>query len=185
MDKLIINAQKRTETGKKAAQKLRAEGSLPAVMYNSKGESVMLAVNESEFSKVRKVATPTTLVSLVVDGEKEKIAFIKDTHYNIISDSDIHVDFHVIEEDVPLKVKMKVQVTGNPVGVREGGVFEKSAPVVTIQCLPKDLPPRIVADASDLGLNAQILVKDLPLAKGITVLSDSEVLVAQVRPNKA
>ncbi|MBO7164012.1 MAG: 50S ribosomal protein L25, partial [Spirochaetaceae bacterium] len=57
MDQFVVNATIRKDTGKRAAQKLRQNGRLPAVMYNSKGESVMLDVDEAEFTKVWKNAT--------------------------------------------------------------------------------------------------------------------------------
>ena len=101
MDQLVIKANTRSKAGKGIAKKLRAEGRLPAVMYNSKGEAVMLDIDESEFTKVWNQATPTTLINLDVDGSVKK-AFIKDTEYNIIQDRNLHVDFHVIDEDKPL-----------------------------------------------------------------------------------
>ncbi len=182
MERLVINAKTRTATGKGVARRLRAEGQLPAVMYNSKGESVMLEINESEFFKVWKQATPTTLISLVLDGDKGRLAFIKSTDYNIILDKNIHVDFHAIDEDKPLVATMKILTSGNPVGVRDGGVFEKGVAKVEVQCLPQDLPIRITADVSNLALNENICIKDLPFAKNITVLSNPDAVVATVRP---
>ncbi len=182
MERLVINAKTRTQSGKGVARRLREVGQLPAVMYNSKGESGMLEINESEFFKVWKQATPTTLISLVVDGGKGSLAFIKATDYNIIIDKNIHVDFHVIDEDKPLVATMKILTSGNPVGVRDGGVFEKGASKVEIKCLPADLPIRITADVSNLGLNENICIKDLPFEKSITVLSNPDAVVATVRP---
>lgn len=184
MERLVINAKTRTASGKGVARRLREVGQLPAVMYNSKGESGMLEISETEFFKVWKQATPTTLISLVVDGAEGVLAFIKSTHYNIISDKNLHVDFHVIDADKPLTATMKVQTSGNPVGVRDGGVFEKGIAKVEVKCLPADLPVRIVADVSELALNASITVKDLPFAKSVTVLTDADAVVAKVRPMK-
>ncbi len=179
MDQLVLKAATREKAGKKVAKKLRETGNLPAVMYNSKGEAVMLSVSEDEFTKVWKAATPTTLINLEVEGKKY-LTFIKDTHYDIISDTNLHVDFHAIEEDKPLKVSIQMQVAGNPVGVREGGYLSKGIPSIQIECMPKDLPVRIVADVSNLNLNANLLVKDVPLAKGVKVISDLDAVVATV-----
>ena len=82
MDQMVVNAVVRTESGKRAAKKLRANGRLPAVMYNSRGEAVMLDVDEAEFSKVWRNTTPTTLITLKVDG-KDYLSFIKATEYDI------------------------------------------------------------------------------------------------------
>jgi len=179
MDQLVLKAATRVNAGKNVAKKLRETGSLPAVMYNSKGEAVMLSVEEEAFTKVWKAATPTTLVNLEVEGKKH-LVFIKDTHYDIIKDSNLHVDFHAIEEDKPLKVSIQMQVAGNPVGVREGGYLVKGIPSIQIECLPKDLPVRIVADVSNLSLGASLLVKEVPVGKGVKVVSDVDAVVATV-----
>lgn len=184
MDQLVIKANTRSKAGKGIAKKLRAEGRLPAVMYNSKGEAVMLDIDESEFTKVWNQATPTTLINLDVDGSVKK-AFIKDTEYNIIQDRNLHVDFHVIDEDKPLKATMKIIVSGNPVGVRDGGVFEKGVATVDIECMPKDLPIRIVADVNELGLGKAVKISDLPFDKSVKILSNPDAIVAQVRDMRA
>ncbi len=183
MDQLVIKANVRTDSGKSAAKNLRANGRLPAVMYNSKGESTMLDIDEAEFTKIWKQATPTTLVKLDVNGSS-CLAFIKDTEYNIIQDKNLHADFHVVDEDKPLKAKMKIIVEGNPIGVREGGVFEKLASSVEIECLPKDLPVRIVADVNNLSLGKKYLIGDLPFASGVKILSDKNAVVAQIKDNR-
>lgn len=179
MDQLVLKAATRAESGKKVAKKLRGNGSLPAVMYNSKGEAVMLTVDEDAFTKVWKVATPTTLVNLDVDGKKN-LVFIKDTQYDIISDKNLHVDFHAIDEDKLLKISIKMQVAGNPVGVRDGGYLAKGIPSIEIECLPKNLPVRIVADVNNLGLGEKLLVKDVPVGKGVKLISDGEAVVATI-----
>lgn len=183
MDYMTLSAEVRTGSGKKFAKQLRAEGKLPAVMYNSKGVATMLSVNEAEFTKVWKQATPTTLIKLTV-GKDTMLAFIKDTEYDIITDKNLHVDFHVIDEDKPLVAEIKLQIGGSPVGVREGGVLQKGTPSIKIRCLPKDLPIRIVADVSALKIGDFLHVKELNLGDGVKIISDGEAVVASVRAPK-
>ena len=104
MSKQTINAKVRTVTGKSAAKKLREVGSIPAVMYNDKGEATMLEVNGTEFEKVWRSITATTSVILNVDG-KENVALIKDTEYNIRTDKVLHADFFVPAKDEKLVVE--------------------------------------------------------------------------------
>ena len=106
MSKQTINAKVRTVTGKSAAKKLREVGSIPAVMYNDKGEATMLEVNSTEFEKVWRSITATTSVILNVDG-KENVALIKDTEYNIRTDKVLHADFFVPAKDEKLLYPMK------------------------------------------------------------------------------
>ena len=60
MSKQTLNAKVRTASGKTAAKRLRQVGSIPAVMYNDKGEATMLEVNEVEFNKIWRTITPST-----------------------------------------------------------------------------------------------------------------------------
>ena len=182
MENLVLNAVTRTATGKGAAQKLRSEGKLPAVMYNSKGEAFPLTVNESEFTKVWKVATPTTLVSLSVDGKENTSVLIKATDYDIITDKNRHVDFHAVDPEKHLTTEINLSLTGNPVGVRAGGLLERGVRRIAIKCLPKDLPVRIVVDVNGLNLNEKICVKDINAGSGVTVLTSGDEMVATVKP---
>lgn len=180
MDKLTINATVRTTTGKRAAKALRAKGILPAVMYNGKGEATMLEVNEAEFTKVWKQATPTTLVELVV-GKETNLAFIKDTEYDIIADKNLHADFHVIDPNTLLTAPIKVQLGGSPAGIREGGILQNGISSIKIQCLPKDLPVRIIADISPLKIGEKMTVKEIALPEGVKIVSNPDAVIASVK----
>ena len=50
MEQFVINATTRTESGKKYAQKIRAQGKIPAVAYNEKGESFMLEIDAKNYT---------------------------------------------------------------------------------------------------------------------------------------
>lgn len=181
MENLVIKAQSRTASGKTEVKSLRKAGRLPAVMYNSKGEATSIDVDEAEFTKIWKVTTPTTTITIDLDGKTKSTAFIKETQYDILSETNLHVDFHVIDENAVLTMPIEIQTAGNPVGVRDGGMVEYGIKSIKIKCLPKDLPARMVADISNLGLEQQIRVKDLSFAKNVTVLADGETIVAQIR----
>mgnify|MGYP003297141745 FL=1 len=127
MSKQVINAKVRTTTGKRAAKKLREVGSIPAVVYNEKGEATMLEVNDSEFNKVWRSITATTVITLNVDG-KEYDALIKDTEYNIRTDKVLHADFFVPAADQKLTYVLKIQYSGTPAGVLKGGFMLKHIP---------------------------------------------------------
>ena len=181
MSKQTINAKIRTVSGKSAAKKLREAGSIPAVMYNDKGEATMLEVNAVEFNKVWRSITATTSIDLVVDGKKMP-ALINDTEYNIRTDKVLHADFFVPAEDEKLKFKMKVQFSGSPAGVLKGGFMLRHIPEVTILSTLKTLPERIVVDVTALNIGDSFRVRDLKLDKGITVLTDPEAQLVSISP---
>lgn len=182
MDQLVINAKTRTTTGKTAAKKLRATGRLPAVMYDAKGKSTMLDIDEVEFNKIWRTITPTTLITLNIDGKDAHDAFIKDTEYNLVHDKVLHTDFFEPDANEKIVAVLKVTYTGTPAGVLKGGYMLKHLPEVKIQAAPKDMPAALVADVSAVNIGETFHVKDLKLGKGVTILTDGEAALVSITP---
>lgn len=181
MSKQTLNAKVRTVTGKTAAKRLREVGSIPAVMYNNKGEATMLEVNEVEFNKIWRTITPTTSITLNVDG-KECLALIKDAEYNIRTDKVLHADFFVPAKDQKLVVNVKVHFTGTPAGVLKGGFKKERNNQIKIKACIADLPETISADISKINVSEALRVKDLALDKKVEVLTDAELPLVTVSP---
>ena len=53
MGKVTLEAKSRKDSGKKVAKLLRAEGKLPAVVYNSEGKSEMIEIPLKEHELIR------------------------------------------------------------------------------------------------------------------------------------
>lgn len=181
MSKQVINAKVRATTGKRAAKKLREVGSIPAVVYNEKGEATMLEVNDSEFNKVWRSITATTVITLNVDG-KEYDALIKDTEYNIRTDKVLHADFFVPAADQKLTYVLKIQYSGTPAGVLKGGFMLKHIPNIKIKTNIANLPERVVVDVSKINIGETLNVKDLNLGKDVEILTDANLPIVSVSP---
>ncbi|HOF85852.1 MAG TPA: 50S ribosomal protein L25 [Treponemataceae bacterium] len=185
MNEKIIEARTRTMTGKGAAKRLRREGRLPAVMYDNTGKAVLLDLNAKDFAKLYGTITESTLIDVKIDGSKDVIAFVKDAQYNIITDTVTHVDFYEVEAGKKIRTKIPVRLTGSPEGVRTGGILEAGTEELDVECLPKNLPPRVVVDVSDLQLNHSIHVKDVVVPEGVKVLTDPHLTIATLKYAKA
>ena len=181
MSKQTLNAKVRTASGKAAAKKLREVGSIPAVMYNDKGEATMLEVNEVEFNKIWRTVTPSTSINLVVDG-KENLALIKDTEYNIRTDKVLHADFFVPAADEKLVMNVKIHYSGTPAGVLKGGFKKERNNQIKVKAAIADLPETIIADISKINVSEALRVKDLDLGKNVEVLTDKELPLVTVSP---
>jgi large subunit ribosomal protein L25 len=182
MDQLIINAKTRTTTGKTAAKKLRATGRLPAVMYDAKGKSIILDVDEIEFNKVWRTITPTTLITLKIDGKDAHDALIKDTEYNLLHDKVLHTDFFEPDANEKIVATFKVSYSGTPAGVLKGGFMLKHLPQIKVQAVPGKMPKAIVADVTSLNIGDVLHVKDLKLGEGVTILTDGNASLVSITP---
>jgi len=180
MGKLVLQAKSRQKTGSAEARRIRRAGRIPAVLYGRAGKTVSLDLDEREFTQGAKNISESTIVKVEADG-KTYDAFVKDTQRNIIDGKILHVDFYEVESGVILRAKVTLHLTGNPIGVREGGNLENPLHEIEVECLPADLPERIVVDVSDLKTNQSIHVRDIPLAEGVKLISAPDQVVALVK----
>lgn len=183
MEQFVINAKIRKETGKVAAKKLRATGRIPAVAYNEKGEATMLDIDAAEFSKAWRSITPTTLINLKIEGQ-DNMAYIQDTEYDIMTDKNLHADFHIVSGEKEITAKFKIHYVGTPAGVLQGGFLVKHVPQVTLKALPKYLPESVSADIAALKIGDKFAIKDLNLDPNVKVLTKGDLLVASIAPAK-
>lgn len=181
MSKQTIDAKTRTVTGKAAAKNLRKEGRIPAVVYNAKGEATSIEVGEVEFNKIWRTVTPTTSITLKVDG-KEALALIKDVEYNIRTDKVLHADFFTPDADQKLVTKIKIHYQGTPAGVLKGGFKKERNNQIKIKATIADLPETIVADISKINVSEALRVKDLVLGDKVEVLTDPNLPLVTVSP---
>lgn len=180
MEQRLLNANERSTFGKNAAVKMRRAGRIPAVMYDRHGKSVSLDVDEREFMKLFKLVTESTIVTLNAAGKDYEV-FIKDFQHDIVTDKIKHIDFYEVERGKTLRTKVKLRLEGSPEGVRHGGVLETGITELELECLPKDLPPRIVVDVSALDVNQAIHVRDIKLPEAVTVLTSDDITVAAIK----
>jgi len=175
-----LNAKKRTILNKANLKSLRRNKRIPAVMYDRHGKAVSLDVCSIEFSKLFRTITESTILRVSLEGEEHEV-FMKDYQYDRIKEEILHVDFYAVERGVPLRTKVKVKLVGSPDGVRRGGVLETGATEVEVECLPRNLPTKIIVDVSNLALNTSLHVRDIPVAEGVTVLTDPDVTIAALK----
>jgi len=174
---LELKAEKRTTRGSKAVKKLRESGQIPAILYGHKPDNVMLCLNEHDFTRI--LHSGTRMINLTVDNKKES-ALIKDVQYDNLLDRVLHVDFSRIDLTERVKLRVPLEVHGEPVGVKEGGVLTHVMKDVEIECLPTAIPEKIKVNISELGIGKAIHVKELPVLEGIQYISETELVVASV-----
>jgi large subunit ribosomal protein L25 len=180
MAKVVFAAKRREKNGKGDSKRLRKAGLIPAVMYGNKQAPSSVVINSHDFLQGVRGISESTIVQIDVDGESHE-AFVKDTQRNIITGQVEHVDFYEIERGKILRTMVPLRAEGNPVGVRNGGVLELPLHGVEVECLPKDLPERIIIDVSNLDVQQTLHVSDLKVDSAVKVLSPDDQVVALVR----
>ena len=183
MEAKKLNVESRHGGGKSVAGRLRRDGKIPAVIYGHTSPTA-IAVDAREFRNAFKRITANTIVELHMPGGVHEV-LVKDYQRDNLTGQILHVDFYEFERGKALRTRVPIRLTGNPVGVKEGGILESQLRELDLECLPKDLPEEIVLDISELALDRALHVRDLTLPAGVKVLLASDQVVCLVAHRKA
>ena len=180
MSQVVLNARKRENKGSGEARRVRRAGRIPAVLYGRSGKAISIDLDARDFANRTKNISESTILKVDIDG-KPYDAFVKDTQRNIQDNNILHIDFYEVESGVSLRARVTIQLKGNAIGVREGGLLEFPLHEVEVECLPKDLPERIELDISSLGTNQSIYVRDLKLGEGVRLITGSDQVIVLIK----
>jgi len=153
----VVKTQKRNS---KENAKLRNSGFIPAVVYGYQVESQSIAVNEKDFTKTLREVGRNGVMKLEVDGKSVNVV-LSDYQMNILKGQMIHADFLAINMTEELEVNVVVNVTGNSVGVSEGGMLQQPNRELTITVKPSDIPESIDIDVSNMAIGDNLTVADV------------------------
>jgi large subunit ribosomal protein L25 len=180
-----LAAELRTETGKGAARKLRADGRVPAVIYGHSREAQGLSVNARELSRLLdRIAAGSTVVELGLDGGTTR-TLIREIQRHPLKRTIVHVDFQELVAGEKMTVNIPLVFVGTSIGVREqGGLLEEVMRQLHISVDPGSMPNHIDVDVSALTIGHPLHVRDLPLPAGVQVLDDPDATVVAVSAPK-
>ncbi|MDO8572356.1 MAG: 50S ribosomal protein L25 [bacterium] len=160
---------------------LRKQGLIPAVFYGPKAKTTSITIVQKEFRKIWREAGESSIVMLETPAGKVS-TLIHDVQFDPVKSDPIHADFYVIEEGKEVEVHIPIEFTGVAPAVKElGAMLIKVLHEVNIKAMPKDLPHNLTVDVSSLvALESQILVKDINLPKGVTLITHADDVVVSV-----
>ena len=151
---------------------------IPGVLYG-RGEPRAICVPERALR--RALTGPGGLhaiLDVVLEGQKTTHpSILKDHQRDKLRDRLIHVDLHEVRLDQPIQAQVTVELVGDPVGVREGGVLSQVNRTVNVEALPMEVPEHVDLDVSGMVIGDTLRVADLPAYEGVTYLDDPEETV--------
>jgi large subunit ribosomal protein L25 len=164
------------------AGRLRAQGLLPIVFYGGDLEAAQpLSLGYADFKTAfQAVEGNRFLYTLAVEGQAPSWALLKEFQVDPVSRKLIHADFIKISPDKPVSVKVQVVLSGKAQGVEKGGQIQQGAREVFVTGLPADIPDRIEADVSGLGLGQTLHLSQVKLPQGLSLAKKIDLPVAVV-----
>ncbi len=178
-----LEVSPREVLGKKV-RRLRREGVIPANVYGHALDSVAIQVPKDALVHLLRTAGRNEIVYLRLDGEEPRPTFLRQVQRNPVTDAILHVDFYQISLEEKVRMEVPVALVGTaPAEQTYGGTLLHSLDRITVEGLPTDIPSVIEVDVSGLEeIDAAIHVGELSVPVQVTVLTDSEQVVAKVAP---
>ena len=177
MEKVVLKASRREVTGKQV-KALRRDGQLPAVIYGRHVEPIAISLEAHSTGLVFAKLTSSTLVTIDVDGT-EYAALVREKQRNYIKGNLTHIDFLAVDLTEKITTKVHLTFTGVSSAVKDySAVLVHRMEQLEVECLPTDLPERILVDISTIKeIGNSIRVRDIALPENVAVLEDADEIV--------
>ena len=177
-ERTLLTLEPREERGSRANRRLRHENLVPGVIYGAGSDSISFKVDSRRLRVV--LAEGHALFDVEIDGSERQPVIVKDQHRHPVRGQVLHLDLLKVRLDEKIESMVALEIEGVEVapGVKEGGVLEHVTRELNVSALPTDIPDRIVADVSGLGIAETMVLSAIEAPAGVEFLDDPETVVA-------
>jgi large subunit ribosomal protein L25 len=177
-ERVKLEVQAREARGSAEVRRLRKDGFVPGVIYGGGNDPAAICVQERV---LRKALTGKgglhAILDVVVAGDGKgdpRPAILKDYQQDVLSGRVSHIDLHQVRLDRPIQASVVVQLVGESVGTKEGGVLSQVSREINVEALPMVIPEHIDADVTPMQIGDTLRLADIPVIEGVTFLDDPE-----------
>ena len=169
----VIQSESRVKGKHSTITQLRENGFVPAVVYGYKTESASISVNERDLRKVLSVTGRNGVMQLNVEG-KEVNVVLNDYQSDPLKGNVLHADFLAINMTEELEVSVLVNLVGESIGEKEGGVIQQPNRELDIRVKPSDIPDSFDIDISEMAIGDTITVAEIREKSKFEIINDDE-----------
>lgn len=181
-DRLKLEVREREDLGSRHTRRLRSQGLVPGVLYGN-GHARAIAVPERELRGAMTGASGLhAILDVVLEGQKTvHPSILADYQQDPIRGTISHIDLREVRLDQPIHATVVVQLVGESVGVKSGGMLSLVTREVHLEALPADVPEHIEIDVTSMEIGDVLRLADIPTIANVTLLDDpQETVIATV-----
>jgi large subunit ribosomal protein L25 len=179
----VIQAKERTEFRNSALTRLREEGNIPAVVYGAEMESKAVYFNGAEFFKTIREVGRNGVMSLELNGKKFNV-ILSDYQSDPIKREIVHADFLAVDMSTEINASVRLVLTGEATGVKDGGVLQQPLYEVSITSTPANIPSAIEVDVTSLQVGETITIGEIRDRFNFLINHEDFETIASILPPK-
>lgn len=178
MEKIVLEAKNRQETGKRV-KNVRRAGFIPAIIYGHKQDPLPISLEKQSATQILNKVSGSTVLTVRVDG-KDYSTLVRDVQRDHLKNEFLHLDFLAVSLTEKLRTAVSITLIGEaPVLKEYEALIVAGISEVEVEALPQDLPETLEVDLSGLvEIGDAIYLKDLPVPANVEFLTDTEELIA-------
>ncbi len=171
----------RRQIGKGPARRLRASGYIPAIVYGKNSPAFPIAVEKKAFLEFLRLYPKKGLLFHLVlrdsgSEEKKYPAIVKEIQRHFLQWTLQHIDFHAVHPEEVIEVEVPITVEGKwELAMSAGSRLARRT--LRIKGMAKNLPASISFDVDTVPEGSRMLVRDLRVPEGVTILSPEDDVV--------
>ena len=168
-------------TGSPEARRLRGADHIPAVIYGVGMQPVAITVERRDLRIALSGPAGTNTILELQVADKSYPAIVKDMQRDPVKRNVSHVDFMQIDLSKEIVMSVPIHLTGTAKAVvQEGGLVDPAVDRVEIRAAANNIPNELVIDVTDMNMHSIIRMEDIVLPKGVTAVSDPDLVVVTV-----
>ncbi|WP_251554314.1 50S ribosomal protein L25/general stress protein Ctc [Neobacillus muris] len=179
----VLQAKERKELRRSTLKKLRENGDIPAVVYGKKVESTPVFVSMADLTKTIRAVGRNGMISLDIDGQRQDV-IMSDYQEDHIKKEILHVDFLAVDKSSKITVAVRLVLTGEAAGVKDGGVLQQPLHELSISATPDQIPQQIEMDITNLQVGETLSIADIPYQGEFTIHHEPDEVIASILPPK-
>lgn len=181
MSQVSLAAQTGRSPGSRESRRIRREGLTPGVVYGLGMDPLAVAVNSHDLHvALHTDAGSNAIINLKIEGGDTITAMARVIEKHPFRNEYRHIDFVKVDLTKKIQIEVGIQFEGDPVGVRDGGVFSPAKTTANIEVLATEIPQFIELDVNDVELGGSLRIADLPAIEGVEYLDDPETVVMSI-----
>ncbi|MGG0944684.1 50S ribosomal protein L25/general stress protein Ctc [Bacillus subtilis] len=176
-----LTAKERTDFTRSSLRNIRTSGHVPGIIYGKDTGNKPVSLDSVELIKTLRDEGKNAVITLEVGGEKHSV-MVTDLQTDPLENEITHADFQVVNMSEDIEVEVPIHLTGEAIGVKNGGVLQQPLYALTVKAKPKAIPQAIEADISSLDVNEVLTIADLPAGGDYSFHHESDEVVASILP---
>ena len=179
---ITLKASKRESLARATTNKLRNEGLIPAVVYGQEEAPVTVSVDNLELLKTVRDEGRNAIIGLKIENGETVDVMLHEYQTHPVKGDVIHADFYIVDMKSEMDVEVPLNLVGEAVGTKEGGILQQPMYELQVRAKPRDIPEEITVNVEHLEIGDSINVEDLPKAEEYEFLDEPDATIANILP---